>query len=379
MSTTWRTLENNAQLQPDGLLAHKSTSRSNGIHNVVLTLFILVPILSGTVFKSAQIAIELALIVLLTALVTRHRLTREDLLLLAVFGVSQSISFVLNDLNVFMLDAKQFALPILTFLYFRRTHFTTPLIGFAFALNAFLTLYQLLAGQFILDIADVLTVFKDYASARPLGLFLNFHFSAYFCGVYLIYLSRIKKLYMADFAFLYFTGVKTVLVSYLAQRIARLNVVRSSVLRNRLTSTLAICGALTLVYFGAEFILGLAQTMEFGYNSLLVIYRQALDPIAYLALMTPYPGDATGYTESVRWDYADVGFGQIGNEIALFSIFTQGGSVLASIYLFLLTKYLKHFRVFFWISLLHYGFVLSPLIVYLMVTYETEIRKRSAE
>ena len=65
---------------------------------------------------------------------------------------------------------------------------------------------------------------------------------------------------------------------------------------------------------------------------------------------------------------------QIGNELAFYEIYIQGGFILATLYLAILLKYTRFYRVFILVSLLHYGYVMSPLIVYMLVTYSREIQ-----
>lgn len=61
------------------------------------------------------------------------------------------------------------------------------------------------------------------------------------------------------------------------------------------------------------------------------------------------------------------------NEIGYFDIATQSGMLLGIVYLFVLLKYAKHYRIFVLLILFHQQYFYSPLILHVIKSYSREI------
>src|SRR5205823_2366692 len=113
----------------------------------------------------------------------------------------------------------------------------------------------------------------------------------------------------------------------------------------------------------------LFDTDELGSGA--IILMQLFDPAYYQVLLNPLPSGNIDVTSGAKALY---GIHDGYNEIGYFHLATVMGAFLAALYLSMLLKYTRHFRVFILLVLLHFGFhVLSPLIVYMLVTYSREI------
>ena len=100
-----------------------------------------------------------------------------------------------------------------------------------------------------------------------------------------------------------------------------------------------------------------------------VILSQVFDARLYRRV-NPLPGDYLAIGNGLQVRYT--------NEIAPFAMCVQGGLFLTFAYLGVLLKHAQVYRTFIVVPLFHYSFVLSPLIVYMVVTYAHEIAQRSA-
>jgi len=109
--------------------------------------------------------------------------------------------------------------------------------------------------------------------------------------------------------------------------------------------------------------------VEQKYNSVIIILLQLVDSAYYKYLLNPLPSVYPGAPEGV---YMLFGGHDGANEIGLFALVSQSGFFLAFIYLFVLFKHARLYVVFIMFSLLHNNYILSPLCVFMFVTYSRE-------
>lgn len=316
--------------------------------------------------KALQTGAETLLLALLLYAVTTIRLGRWEASLLALFVVMTAISFSINDVSVAVTNAKHFGLAVLALIYFSRVRHRSPLIFPAVVLSVGL----IVIGRVIPSVVAPLTALAkdpEFNESRFGGLFLNAHYNAYFLAVALIYYGYRRRLYGLGAVILYLTASKFVFVSYLASVAARLKLV-AFVSRYRTIVVGVVVALLILLirYQGA--ITDYLNTPELASAS--VIISQALDSRFYQLVLNPFPADYLTVVANLKLSYDAV---SISNEIGFFAMCIQGGTPLAILYLVVLMRRAKFFRIFIVVSLLHYGFVLSPLIVYMIVTYSREI------
>ena len=185
------------------------------ISSVMVVLMIFQAIVSATVFDRLQIAVELIILLILLALIImERRLQKEEIGLLAVFLVSQIGSIVINDWATFMLNAKQYGLAVFSLVYYRRHHCRSILIPIVFVLCIILVLLQrFVFHRFPFEIAQYLGTLSNETATRPMGLFLNFHFSAFFLAVCLIGYTNKRSAFFLDYYLLWIVGVRTSIFS----------------------------------------------------------------------------------------------------------------------------------------------------------------------
>ena len=324
-------------------------------------LFFAIPAL-----KVAQSTVEVVLFVVLIYGGTTIRFGVRESVLLALLAAATVVSMLINDLAVLLVGIKQFGLAVLCLVYFSRVHFRSRLILPAFMLSILLMLISRVAPSAVEPLIQI-SRSPEFNESRFGGLFLNTHYNAYFLAVALIYYGYRLRLFGTGYVILFMTGSKFVFVSYLANVAMRYRLVR--VLTRHPRIVLIATALLGAAIWSRRFdIIGKLDTVEWmsGY----VILSQLFDPKFYHLVLNPFPADYLAIVNGLKGDF---GLVQYTNEIALFAMCVQGGLILTVAYLAELLKYARHYRTFILVSLLHYGFVLSPLIVYMIVTYSREI------
>jgi hypothetical protein len=316
--------------------------------------------------KLLQTTAEVTLLAVLLYAITTVLFGRWETALLILFVAMTGVSVAINPLPVVVTDAKQFGLATLTLVYFSRVRFRSALILPAAAMSVILIVLARIAPGVVAPFVS-LAKDPDFNESRFGGLFLNAHFNAYFLAVAFIYYGYRVRLRGIGTAAIFLTASKFVLVSYLASISARFKVFQIiSRFRLLLLALVVLAGAAIVRNQDAIKLFLNAGVL----NSAAVILEQALDERFHQMLLNPFPGDYLAIVSDVKLSYNAL---SISNEIALFAMCIQGGTALALLYLTVLMRRTKFFRVFIAVSLFHYGFVLSPLIVYMLVAYSHEI------
>jgi hypothetical protein len=340
-------------------------------------LMLVQAILSSTVFNGLQVAVELALLlILLIVILIERRLQKEEVILLMLFLFTQMGSFVVNDLGTFMINAKNFGLAVFSLIYFRRHQSESLLIHFAFISCIVLILLQYYVFKaFPIDISKYLGTLSAHVATRPLGLFLSFHFSAFFIAICLIGYTHKRKVFFLDFYILWIIGVKTSFFSYTGQKVIDLINRRVNIFKSELSQWLLFIGAVILMGISANLIeLFLKNYYIAAVRSGNIILSQLANPLTYLNAIYILPSNV------LEHDIAFSSILQKGrhdgiNEIALVVYLVQGGFFVTVMYLHILTKTLSNYRMFILLSLLHYSYILSPLLIYTMCMFNHKIKE----
>lgn len=349
-----------------------SRSGLPSINYLIITLLIAEAILANTIFNASQIVIELFLIAILAFKITRLKLSRIDIVLLAVLLPTQIVSFILNDIFTFMLNAKLFGISILVFIYFKHTYFKTKLIEIVFLINLVVVLHQLFSGSFFLKDTWFLSQWAGCTTVRPLGLFLNTHLTGGFVAVYLIYISNMRRLYFLDFVLLFYIHSLFNLVAYGCQTIANIKGVRY--VFKKINTFFIIALIILAVFLLGDHIIDVVTVLNLRAPSVKVMVAQITNLQHYKGLLTLYPVNYADF-----YSVQQNSFLGVGNEMEIVAIFVKGGIILSLVLLFAFIKHLKHYQMFILVTLFHYGYLInSPLILYMMVTYnhEIELKKR---
>ena len=324
-------------------------------------LFFAVPAL-----KTAQSTCEIVLFIVLLYACTTVTIGLGELALLALLAVMGVASMMINNLAVLLVGVKQFGLAILCLIYFSRVRFRSRIILPAFVASVGLIFISRLAPAVVAPLIQI-SRSPEFNESRFGGLFLNTHYNAYFLAVALVYYGYRVRLFGAGQLLIFLTGSKFVFVSYAANVAARYKVVRIFTRYPRSVLFAATIVAVVLWSRRLELIGALNRT---EWMSAYVIFSQLFDPQFYRLVLNPFPGDYLAVVNGLKGNF---GAAQYTNEIALFAMCVQGGLFLTVAYLSVLLKHARPYRIFVLVSLLHYGFILSPLIVYMIVTYSREI------
>lgn len=351
---------------------------SKVLNEGIIALAILQMFLSSTIptLKVFQIPVEIILLLTLSLACTTVKFDRWQILLLFVFIFSTAVSFTTTELVIFSVNAKQNTLGVLSLLYFSKVRFKSKLIFPVVAISVLLMVINRLKPDLMLSFIEL--SFKDgFNLSRFGGIFLNAHFNAFFLAIALLYYGQLRHLYGVGAWIIYFTASKFVFVSYIANLLSTLSIVRYFRKYHRSFALtvilLLLIGTYAFVNYSGmliEFLIDKNRVVP-RYNSVIVILSQLADPVYYKYLLNLLPAGQPVTPEVIARPYT---FHSGNNEIGFFSLATQSGIFLGGLYLFLLIKYARFYAVFILVSLLHNNYILSPLVVYMFLTYSREIK-----
>jgi hypothetical protein len=342
----------------------------SSIYSKILILqLILNAFLSGTNLDQIQIFSEIVLI--LTFIFYFHifniRFTKYELLLISLLFFTTTISCIINPFYIAILNAKVFILAILSLIFFTKISVEPFYIIFTLLINYFFIIYQVLFNNlpFSLILNPIIGAFGEYTNSRPLGLFLNTHFSAYLIAIFLIYIGYKKNIYGMGIPVLYFTFSKFTIVSYIIHIISKSKII-ISIKRN--LRKISLITVLTIIAFLIKYSEEIIK-LDIGpaYSSFNTISEQLLKIDSYTSSFSIFPDDTNKIFESFT--------NEAGNEVMYFTLIFQGGIILFIFYMIYFISKLKYFKLFVLISMLHYGFSMSPLVIYLITMYNGKIDK----
>jgi len=339
---------------------------------VLVFLMLFQAILSGTIFKGLQVSVELVLLmILLTVILIERRLHKEEVILLVLFLFTQVGSFIVNDFATFMLNAKQFGLAIFSLVYFRRYQRESFLIHLIFIACVILVLLQYyIFIQFPFDIGRYLRTLSGHTATRPLGIFLSFHFSAFFIAICLIGYTYKRKVFFLDFYILLLINVKTSIFAYAGQKIITFINRRVGLFKSEGSQWLLFIGALVFVSTSLNLVLDIIiNYYTVAYSSGRIILAQLANPGTFLSAIYILPSNILEHSNTLAATN-QLGKHDGANEVSLVVYLVQGGFFVTIMYLHLLTKTLSKYRMFILLSLLHYSFLLNPLVIYTMCMFE---------
>jgi hypothetical protein len=339
---------------------------------VIIPIMVLTAIFSGTIFALIQHSLEFLLIIILLFLILPFKLSKIEQFLVAVFVFSQIGSFFLNNFQIFLLNAKQFGLAILSLIYFKRNAAKSFFINITVITCIFLVFFEYIFKKFPFNITPYLSTMQDSYGSRTLGLFLNYHYSSFFLAIFFIGFTLKKKIVYVDYIILWMINAKTNFLGYIMHKLSKTYF--TNFFNNTKKLTIFIVSFLVLLVISNEYILESFQSYNYGFQSAYIIIKQIIDPKSILDSLYVFPHDLIKYlAEESLFDFPELGGAENldrASELSIVHLFVQGGFFLAITYLYVFFKYFKKYNIFIFITLLHYSFFLSPLIIYLMSAYQ---------
>ena len=350
---------------------------SNILSEVIVALAILQMILSATIpsLKIFQIPVEIILLLTLSLACATIKYDRLQLLLLFVFVFCTAVSFTTTELAVFSVNAKQNGIAVLSLIYFSKVSYKSKLIFPAVVTSILLLILNALTPELVRPFI-ALSFNEAFNMSRFGGLFLNAHFNAFFLAVALLYYGQLRHLYGIGAWVIYFTASKFIFVSYILSLLTTLPI-RYFRKYHRSFALAIILSLLIGVYFFVNYSDMLIEffieknRIEVRHNSVIVILSQLADPVYYEYLLNLLPAGQLVIPEDITRPFT---FHSGNNEIGFFALAAQSGIILGGLYLFVLIKHARFYTVFILVSLLHNNFILSPLVVYMFVTYSREVQ-----
>lgn len=334
---------------------------------IVFLLVLLVSFLAGTVFDKLQISLELILIVFLFFLI-RRLVSVSELIIFCLLIIVSFFSFLNNDILVFLLNLKIFLIPLLIIIYFKNKILSVFVINIFFILNLFIVLYQYIFKQYIINVSGFISLsFIEFTESRPLGLFLNFHFSSYFTAICLIYYLKLKsfKFKLLGLPVLLMSGSFFTALSYLLSILAK-------------NTLFLLAAVIFIIYINLEFMDILILLPKF--SSFSIILYQIFDSDRYRVLEF-FPQDYA-FINLTWYKIIDYNFYNsrniiLENEIQYFTYIIQGGFLFCFVFFVYFFKKVPDFYFFFLVSMFHYGYALNPLIVLLTIVFQNSLNSKN--
>ncbi len=335
---------------------------------IVFLMIILTIIFSFSQLKAVQTSIELLLFSFFIFVSIQYRFKKQEFLLVLVFWFVTAASFFLNSFSVFLTNAKALGLAIYTMLYFTRVHHRSKLIDVTAICSICLMVINFINPSILSPIVE-LSKFSDFNKSRFGGIFFNAHLNGYFIAVWLIFILYQNRQYFPASLVVLMTGSKFVFVSYFFQGVPK------RIYKKYLP--MIIFMTIISFLFLSRWLVQLFNTAKLV--SLSVILYQLFDIRYYYYVLSIFPND---YVETIASaplseDFFNLAGAMIANEIGYFQLFYQAGNILAVLYLMRYFKLANVYTIFIIISMLHYGFILSPIVVYMMVVFSYIINKQN--
>jgi len=349
------------------------------INEFLVVLMALILILSQTILHLTQSLLELTLIFLLTFFLLKRKLKIWEISLLLLVLITQLLSILVYDssFDSFMLNTKVAGLTFLSIMYFRHNATASVSMKILFIICLLLVLIQyFITDQFPINIPQSLiynlSIFNGF---HPLGLFLDFHTSAYFLAVYLIGISLTRKLFFIDLIIIWLMGVKTSFLALIGQKFFTIAGNRIDYLKKfSVQIACVIVGIFLSLTLFLPFFLNFMELIGFSSgNSAKIMIRLISNPNVYLDSLSLLPMDLILYSNTYIYDVGVETFRYF--EMTLISIMVIFGTPIGLILLYILLKFTPSFRVFILLSLLHYAAILNPLIIYLVFMFERKVRE----
>ena len=352
------------------------------INEFLVVLMALILILSQTTLNFTQALLELTLIFLLAFLLFKRKLELWEISLLLTIIITQLMSMLIYDSSFYsvILNTKVAGVAFLSLLYFKDNATSSVSMKLFFVVCLSLVLIQhFITSEFPVPIPQsLIKSLSIYEHPQPLGLFLNFHTSAYFLAIYFIGINLTRKLFFIDLIILWLMAVRTSFLALVGQKIFTFAGKRFYIFKKASVQiTLVIVGVLLLLtvmlplFFSFMEMLGMS-----GGRTSIIMARLIMNPDVYLDALSYLPVD---YDLHLQSHIYDTGISQDGNESALISVMIIFGTPIALIFFYLMLKLTPSFRVFILLTLLHFAAILNPLIIYLVFMFENNQRQIKEE
>lgn len=321
-----------------------------------------------------QIPVEITLFMGLAYALRQTSFDSAEVVLIGLCLTVTAMSFFTTPFEVFLVNAKQNILASMSLLAFTRIRFRSSLILPTLTVTLILLIFSRLEFSIVVPLANY-AAFPLFNHSRFGGIFLSAHFNAIFIAVALIYYQRRFHLLGSDLAGIYLSASKFIFLSYVAQLVFS-KIPPAFLKRFGWLLWLGFAAALVLFFANSAAIIDLFNS-DF-LRSGRIILMQLVDPNYYAPLLNTLP---SGYIEITPSEHTNISqtarelsaWHNGHNEVGFFSLATQSGVFLAALFLFMLIRQAKHYAVLILVSLLHNVLILSPLIIYMMVSYSAQI------
>ena len=274
------------------------------INEFLVVLMALILILSQTIFHFTQAFLELTLIFMLTFLLLKRKLKLWEISLLLFILFTQLMSMLIYDSSLysFMLNTKVAGVVFLSLMYFKDNATSSVSMKLFFVVCLSLVLIQyFITSKFPVPVPQSLIKnLSIYNHPQPLGLFLNFHTSAYFLAVYFIGINLTRKLFFIDLIIIWLMAVRTSFLALIGQKVFHFAGKRFDIYKKASVQ-------ITLVIVGVIFLLTVFLPLFFSFMDMLgmgrgrttkIMVSLIINPNVYLDALSYLPMDYEIYLQN---------------------------------------------------------------------------------
>ena len=328
--------------------------------DVLISLCVLAQIFAATTLNGVQIVLELIIIAFLLILIVESRVKKKDAIVIFIIVVCCLLSLYNNPVSAALLSVKLYLTPVLIFIYFKDRSISLSLLNLVFFLNVLGLCIFVLFSVNIFGFLDGLIANDNIADHGFSGLFLNYHFTADFMAIMMIGYSLKYRLYFLDYIYLFILFVPTALLSYFGQQ-QFLRITRKRKALNSVNQVYVFISIVFVLFVFNEVILNIFGVYGKKLGSITIILDQFFNKEFWLGALNLFPNDIVKHHNEHFTYYRGV---PIVNEIGYITLTMQGGLIIVISIISLVYKDMKYFLLYFLLTMIHYSYFLSPLVIY---------------
>ena len=340
----------------------------------LIFLLVLQVFLANTGFNTLQIIVELMLMLILSGILYKHRLNKNELALILLLITSNFLSFIFNEFIAALLILKITYLSTISLVLFKKVILKLDSIKYYIYINIALIILQHIdhVHPFPNFVSFMGGGWSEFIDGRPLGIFLNTHTSGFFLAIYI--LSEINKINIKFLIYFYILWATTSLTNNIACLLQiLLNKTRIKYLI--ILIILIILPIFLVIIFKKNLIFQYFIFLEDNEWHLIskdrlmgigVVLDQLTNYNSYFKAINLLPTDFSELYQNPD----DI----FGNEITYFFLLQHFGIIFFIFYLYNFLKYADFFKIFICVSLIHYGDITSPLFIMLLIQYSLKYK-----
>ena len=335
-------------------------------------------ILGQTQYDLIQITLELIIAFILVINLIKNKYTKFELGIIFIYFLTSILSFLFNSISTFLIHAKLSGLTIIVILYatkndLRNINFLTSI----YWINICLIFLELLTGNYFVPAELIGGSYVANIGLRPSGLFILPHVSVTYMAIYVIYVLELPRsrsslvTILAGLIAMFFSGFGTgfyaLIIWYIISRASKV-----PILKYFTNGYILVLFVFLLIFFANIYINDVLSFIKKtipgpDYLTLAIVLPELIDIDRVMLITNLIPqsiGAASGSSVFIPE----------GPEVGYYALFQVHGLFLGMSLIIFVIRYIKTYRIFILLSLLHYSFYfINPFILIASLIFNKEI------